>query len=364
MLNRNVGRLIELGGPVLLAVFLLWTTSYRRMSGGGGFAFHFPSPIKDFTTIFLSIFLEAIPFVLLGTLVSSCILVFVSEDRLQRFLPRQPLAAIFPAILLAVCFPICECAIIPVVKRLIQKGMPAHLGIIFLIVTPIVNPIVFLSTHLAFRMNPAMVYGRMGLAIGVAVAASLLVYYMVRDRSILKSAADKWVVDTHSEHAHHQHAHHEHTHHGPNHSKETSQLRLTAKLWSVLYHTTDEFFDVSKFVIFGALIASFAQVSLNRALLGSFADSILISTLLMMGLAFLLSICSEADAFVGASFSSLVPPGAIVAFLVFGAIFDIKNTMMLFSVFKASFVLFFMALITLLVLGGSVTFEQFIIHMR
>jgi uncharacterized membrane protein YraQ (UPF0718 family) len=344
MLHRNAARFIELGGPLLITVFLLWWTSRGSLNGISELTSHFPSSVKDFTTIFLSICLEAIPFVLLGVLVSSFILVFVSEDKIERILPKHPLAAIIPAVLLAAFFPICECAIIPVVKRLIQKGMPSHIGIIFLIVTPIVNPIVFLSTYLAFRMSPAVVYGRMGLAIGVAVIASLFIYYLFKGKAILKKGVQQEVHLVHQE----------------NHSSVHAQ----SKLWSVLYHATDEFFDVGKYVIFGALIAAFAQISLHRTIIGSFGDNIAASSLIMMGLAFLLSICSEADAFVGASFSSLFPPGAIVAFLVFGAIFDVKNTMMLFSVFRTRFVLLFMGLTTLLVVGGSIFFQHYIIHVR
>lgn len=344
---RNIARLFSIGKPaflMLMALILLWWTSLGSLSGQSGLDFHFPSSIKDFTTIYLSIFLEAIPFVLLGVLISSTILVFVSEDQLQRFLPKNPLVAIVPAIVVAALFPVCECAIIPVVKRLIHKGMPAHIGIIFLIVTPIVNPIVYLSTHLAFRLNPSMVYGRMGLAIALAFVASLFVYFVFNKTSIMKKSEALWRK--------------------PVHKETRNSENKPSKMWAVLNHATSEFFDVGKFVIFGAFIAAFAQVSLNRALLGSFAGNIFLSSLLMMGLAFILSICSEADAFIGSSFSSLMPPGAILAFLVFGAIFDVKNTMMMFSVFRTRFVLLFLGLVTSLVLGGSLLFQYYMLYIR
>lgn len=341
-MDSNQAKLLRMGGPVLIIlialVFLMWT-SFSSIENPGGISFQLPGEVKDFTTIFLSIFLETIPFILLGVFLSSAILVYVSEDKLQRLLPRNPLLAIFPAVLLAAFFPVCECAIIPVVKRLIQKGMAPHIGIVFLIVTPLVNPIVYLSTHLAFRLTPSMVYGRMGLAIVVAIIASLLVYFLFNRTTILKGSLEQWVKAS---------------------PQESEISGKTSKFQRMLYHATDEFFDVSKFVIFGALLAAFAQISLNRAFLGSFSDNIVVSSLLMMGLAFLLSICSEADAFIGSSFSSLFPPGAILAFLVFGAIFDVKNTMMMFSVFRAKFVLFFMGIIGLLVLGGSIFFQYYI----
>ncbi|MCD8502548.1 MAG: permease [Bacillaceae bacterium] len=87
--------------------------------------------IINFNTIFISIVIEAIPFILLGVFFSAIIQLYVSEDVIKKYLPRNPIAALLPAAVLGAIFPICECAIVPVVRRLVKKGMPLHVGVVF-----------------------------------------------------------------------------------------------------------------------------------------------------------------------------------------------------------------------------------------
>jgi uncharacterized membrane protein YraQ (UPF0718 family) len=333
-MNNHNSYLIEwigFGILAILSILLLWWTNPLETTGLFDSTFTIPSSFKNFTTIFLSIFFEAIPFILLGTLVSSLIQVYVSTETIHRLLPKHSILAIFPAIFFAALFPICECAIIPVVRRLIQKGMPAHIGIIFLIATPILNPVVALSTHLAFRMQPYMLYSRIGLASITAIGISLLVYKWSKTRPILKNIYKHAIVE---------------------HSNRN--------IWTALYHAIDEFFDVAKYVIMGALLAAMAQVTLDREMLGSLATNPWTASLVMMGTAFILSVCSEADAFVASSFSALFPFGSLTAFLVFGAIFDIKNMFLLLSTFHTKFVFFFMTCVICFVLIGSVILHYFV----
>ena len=113
-----------------------------------------PMSILHVNTIFLSIVLEALPFVFLGVFTSALIQTFVAEGSVRRFIPKNPVVAIVPAVLVSAIFPVCECAIIPVVRRLMKKGMPLHIGVIFIVGAPILNPIVFASTYYAFQFNP------------------------------------------------------------------------------------------------------------------------------------------------------------------------------------------------------------------
>jgi uncharacterized protein len=121
------------------------------------------------------------------------------------------------------------------------------------------------------------------------------------------------------------------------------------KIIGMLKHSIDELFSVGKFLILGAFVAAFIQTTVKTATLLDIGQGPITSNLVMMGLAYVLSLCSEADAFVAASFRSTFSTGSLVAFLVFGPMLDIKNTLMLLGTFKAKFVLYLMGYITILV---------------
>lgn len=98
--------------------------------------------MQAFKTILISILLEAIPFIVVGVLLSSLLQTFVSEQTIRRFIPKNPILGILFACLLGILFPMCECGMIPVVRRLILKGMPVYIAVVFIITGPIINPIV------------------------------------------------------------------------------------------------------------------------------------------------------------------------------------------------------------------------------
>jgi uncharacterized membrane protein YraQ (UPF0718 family) len=186
-----------------------------------------PNTVVNLNTIFLSILLEAFPFILLGVIASGLIQAFVSEQTIQRFMPKKGYQALVPATLLAALFPICECAIIPVVRRLIKKGMPLHIGVVFLIAAPILNPVVFLSTFYAFRTNLTVVYARIGLAFIIAVVVGAIIYYFYKNSDQLKWQKEELV--------------------GSQPNPNAAPVKLN-KWKQTLYHTTDEFFDTGKYL--------------------------------------------------------------------------------------------------------------------
>lgn len=317
---------IEIMGAVLLGLAVVWLTA---RSGDGLFS---PGRLElsgrwmDVKTLFLSIVLEAIPFVLLGVFFSAFIQTFVTEEQVRRWTPRNPLLELPFAGLLGFLFPVCECAVIPVVRRLIQKGMPVHVGIVFLLAGPIVNPVVLSSTFLAFQRQPDMALYRAAAGLIVALAAGVLVWLFVR-RNPLRLGVERQIL--------HEAAH-------------TEAIR--GKLSATLSHAVDEFFDMGKYLLFGALISALLQVFVSRDTLLSIGQTPLTSHLVMMGMAYLFSLCSEADAFIAASFANTFHAGSLLAFLVYGPMLDLKNTLMLFSTFRAGFVVKLLVTVTLLVL--------------
>lgn len=181
--------------------------------------------MQSFKILFISIILEAFPFILLGVLFSALLQVFVTDDMIRKFTPKNPIAGVLFGALLGLLFPLCECGMIPVVRRLIRKGMPAYIGIVYLLAGPIVNPIVYASTFTAFRTTPAMAYSRMGLAFAVSVVVGFLLYKFMHS-SPLKATA---VVN---------HAHHGHTH---SHEHDLNGKGFRGRVASILSHASDEF---------------------------------------------------------------------------------------------------------------------------
>ncbi|MCA1065037.1 permease [Rossellomorea sp. AcN35-11] len=292
------------------------------------------SSMVNLITIFLSILLEAVPFILIGVFASAIIQVFVSESMLQKIIPKRfPYLALFPAAVVGALLPVCECAIVPVARRLIAKGMPAHLAIVVMVTAPILNPIVFASTYYAFQNNMTIVFGRMGMALIAALIIGALLYKFYGKRNPLIQRG-------------HEHGHHHH--HSSN------------KLMQTIVHASDEFFDMGKFLIIGAFVAAGFQTYLNRELLVGIGTNEVLAPAVMMGFAYIISLCSEADAFVASSFGSLFSASSILAFLVYGPMIDFKNTLLMLAYFNKKFVLTFIGVVTMVVYICTLVFQLFV----
>ncbi|MBU9714749.1 permease [Evansella tamaricis] len=326
----------DLLGLVLLFIFLILFLMSDRLNDSEMIS-NLPNAWVNVNTIFLSIVIEAIPFILLGVFVSSLIQIYVSEETIQRFLPKSALMALVPAAMLGAILPLCECAIVPVVRRLIKKGMPLHVGVVFLVAAPILNPIVFASTYFAFRSEQTntILYSRMGLAFVLSIIIGAILYGIFKNSHQLRGENISL----------HVHGHH---HHHPGDGSST----FFSKIKDTMYHAVDEFFMMGKYLIIGAFIAAMFQTFLDRAVLTAIGQNDFSSTMVMMIFAYLLSLCSEADAFVASSFGSQFTDMSLVAFLVYGPMLDLKNTFMLFAFFKARFVIVFMITVTIIVFAS------------
>ncbi|MEI1420064.1 permease [Bacillus cabrialesii] len=285
------------------------------------------SSFLQLNSIFISILIEAIPFILIGVILSGIIQMFVSEEMITRIMPKNRFLAVLFGALAGVLFPACECGIIPITRRLLLKGVPLHAGVAFMLTAPIINPIVLFSTFIAFGNRWSVVFYRGGLALAVSVIIGIILSYQFKDNQLLKP----------DEPGHHHHHHH----------------TLLQKLGGTLRHAIDEFFSVGKYLIIGAFIAAAMQTYVKTSTLLAIGQNDVSSSLVMMGLAFVLSLCSEVDAFIASSFSSTFSLGSLIAFLVFGAMVDIKNLLMMLAAFKKRFVCLLITYIVVLVLAGS-----------
>ena len=325
-------------GSLLLMVFILVC---------GGFLFSQPNSIaiRTLSLIFVSIVLEALPFMLLGAFIGGLIEAFVSRDRLMALLPKQGWMTIFLCAGLGWILPICECAIVPVVRRLGRKGLPPGAAVAYLLGAPIANPIVLLSTAMAYQFNWSIALLRCGLGYAMAVSIGLFISWVFKGQSIFHQDMHQ---DEHQHH-HQQQQHGEgcscgHHHSEPSHS-------FSQKMTEALRHAGQDFVTVGHYLVIGAFVAALAQTYIDRNTLLGFTAYPVIAILLMIALAIGLNLCSEADAFIAASFRGLMPLPAQMAFMLTGPMFDLKLLLMYQGVFRKR---------TILVLSGVILISAFI----
>lgn len=300
------------------------------------------SPFTDFCYLFLSIILEGAPFILLGTIISGFIDAYLPAGLIDKWLPKnKPLAVILSGLLGAI-FPVCECAIVPVIRRLIKKGLPVSCAITYMLSAPIINPIVILSTMKAFstslgqfslrQTETAVAYGpgfmtssRLIIAFIVTVGVGLVVLKF-RSSSILKPGVlPKRTPSDDSKVASDESHDHSHDEGAPN------------KLVLAMRTTMRDFMETAMYFTIGVAITSVFKAYVTQDLILLFNQSEATGIGLMMVLAFVLSLCSTSDAFIAANFP--VPQSAKLAFLVFGPMMDVKLVFMYLTVFKSKFVI-------------------------
>lgn len=288
-----------------------------------------PHSVLQMGTIFLSIVIEALPFVMLGCIISGALQVFLTPERVKRLLPKNKLLSILVGSFLGFFFPSCECGIVPIVHQFVKKEVPTYTAFAFMITAPIINPIVLFSTYIAFGNSLKFVVWRVVGSLIVALVVGIWLAYIQKD-SILQQA-----IPTSCEHGIEE----------VSHNKES----FWHKCWSVLTHGIDEFFDTGRYLIFGSLLAAAMQTYLPTGAILQLGHTKLLAILVMLILAATLSLCSEADAFIGSSLLSLFGNGPVVGFLVFGPMVDIKNLLMMKRYFKTSFMVKFVGIVTVVV---------------
>jgi len=285
----------------------------------------------NFKVILLSIVIESFPFLLMSVIVSALLNNFVSENTIRNMIPKSNILSIIMACFLGILFPVCDCGMVPIVRRLILKGVPLPAAIAFMLAAPIVNPVVSAATAFAFQNNMYIVLLRLGTAFGVALCTGLLLNGFTRGRQ-LKSPSQ---IHSHGCCQHTLNSHH------PGHS-------LLHRWINTLRDASHEFFEMGKYLVMGAMLGSLSQIAIPREILLALGQDSSLSIGVMMVFAFFISVCSAADAFIAASFSSSFTLGSLVAFMVFGPMIDLKNILMLLHTFRTKFVCYLTLIIIML----------------
>jgi uncharacterized membrane protein YraQ (UPF0718 family) len=275
----------------------------------------------DFAVAFLSVLLEGVPFLLLGSLISGLVDAFVSPEKLAQVLPKNRTAAVLVSGLLGLAFPMCECGSVVVIRRFLRKGLPVGCAVTYMLGAPIVSPIVALSTFAAFRgQNPAeMTVLRLGLGLAIAILVGLLL-----DRMPSQSVLREGVLSPE-----------------PNQPPRPARTGLRVgtvpapvdspiptpvgtKFLRAVYSAATDFLDVAVFFVIGAGITAVLGTAVDRSLLAPLATTPLLAIFALMAAALALALCSTTDAFIAATSFPGFPMTAKLAFLVFGPMFDLK----------------------------------------
>jgi uncharacterized membrane protein YraQ (UPF0718 family) len=295
--------------------------------------------VQNFFLVFGSLLIEAIPFIFLGAFVSAAIEVFVPKTVFEK-LALLPKPLQLPAAGLAgAAFPVCECGSVPVARRLIVKGLMPSAAVTFMLAAPVLNPIVIASTAVAYRGRDIlwpMVLGRAGLGFLVAMAVG----YVVSDET------KEQLLRNRSRTVEHQHERSSRSHGSGSRTKATSFFG----------HLSGDFVFMARFLVIGAMVAAALQTFVPQSVIGGVAGMPVINILAMMGLAFLLSLCSESDAFVAASFVQF-GVGAQLAFLVFGPMVDTKLGILYGATFRQGFFRTVVIVVTTCTLVGCLWLE-------
>lgn len=303
-----------------------------------------PNSVLQASTIFVSIIIEAVPFVLFGCVITGFIQSFLNPAKVRKYLPKNKLLAILSGMLLGFFFPSCECGIVPVVKELIKKGVPSYVALTFMLTAPIINPVVLFSTYIAFNNNSYPVLLRVIGSMVVALVVGIWLAYFNK-LEVLKERLDQSVECTCKEV--------ECSNNQPLPiSNEVRQEKATffKKVMGALYHSIDEFFDTGRYLVIGAILAALMQTYLKTSVLYPLAANHFTAVVVMLGFAFILSLCSEADAFIGSSMANLFGLTPVIGFLVYGPMIDIKNLLMMSRHFNRKFMLQLIGIVTGVVL--------------
>ena len=271
-------------------------------------------------TNFIGIILQAIPFLLIGVLLSSFIQVYISKERMEQIFQRNIGAGMLLSIIMGFFLPVCDCTSIPVFKSIVKKGVPLSMAVTFMTVSPVINPVVLLSTYYAFQGDMDIVFTRALLGIVCAIIIGLS-FTIFTPNKILKEEGAM-----------------EYCNCGCEDFGGAMSLNKT-KFYLFIRHAQVEFFLVARYLMYGSLISIVLQMFDTDGLLGAGASSTLLQLLCMMGLSFLFSLCSSSDAIIAKSYASRVCASSMMGFLVFGPMMDLKNIFMLSSSFRHPFVL-------------------------
>ena len=260
--------------------------------------------VETWATIFISIAVQAMPFLVLGVLISGAIAAYVPPSFFARALPKNRALAVPVAGAAGLLLPGCECGSVPVAGGLLARGVTPAAAFTFLLSAPAINPIVLVATAVAFPGQPEVVLARFVASLATAIVIGLL---------WVRFGDERWLR-----------------------LKARPHVEGGTRLGTFFDTARHDFLHAGGFLVVGAILAATLNVVVPRELYNAIASDPVLSVVALSLLAVLLSICSEADAFVAASLTEFSPT-AKLAFMVVGPMVDLKLIALQAGTFGRSF---------------------------
>ncbi len=327
-------------------------------------------------TLFFSLLVEAMPFLLLGVLLSSSLLFSIREGQLIARLPKNPFLGAIVGSCIGFLFPVCECGNVPVARRLLLKGVSPAIAISFLLAAPTINPIVIWSTWVAFGDRPQLVIFRVIFSIAIATIVGCIFGTQSDARTLLQTSLAKQLRPVILNQSKAEKSVPSLLQSGtfilnngqslPMNSSISDALSPTAKSspwlfkWKPFFdNVIQEFRELGTMLIIGSAIAATIQIFVPRELIFNLGQDTVTSILAMMLLAVIVSICSTVDSFFALSFASTFTSSSLLAFLVFGPTIDLKSIGLMASIFKPKIIIYIFTIVAQLTFIFTFTYSYF-----
>ena len=304
-------------GAVVAGV-LVGMAALRLMSAQTG-QWSLPDRLQDWITLSLSVMIEALPFVMLGICIAIIVRVWLPAERLLTYLPQQPLLRRACLSLLGIALPVCECGNVPLARGLLAKGLTPSESLVFLLAAPVLNPVTIITTQQAFAGDMTILWARV---FGGFAIANLVGWVYAR-RPAEELLTNTFVASCQADHV--------------QQSKRVASLAIFRREVQAMLPA----------LVVGAGLAGLVQVLVSREVLVSLGSQPVWSVIAMVALAFIVSICSNVDAFFALAFRQTFMTGALVSFLTFGPMIDIKMLSLLRTTYRPSVLLQVSALVGL-----------------
>lgn len=328
--------------------------------------------LHDAFTLFLSLLVEAMPFLLLGVALSSSLLFLISEKQLIAKLPKNPVLGSLVGSCIGFLFPVCECGNVPVARRLLLSRVPPSVAISFLLAAPTINPIVIWSTWIAFGDRPNIVIFRVLFSSAIATIVGCVFSIQPDSRSLLQTSFAKRLqpiavpqpdnISPLLQSGTFLLGEGKSIRFDDSLSVETkpAMVKNLQSKWQLFFsNLLAEFSELGGMLVFGSAIAATIQVFVPREIILSLGQDTITSILAMMLLAAVVSICSTVDSFFALSFAATFTSGSLLAFLVFGPTIDIKSVGLMASIFKPKIIVYIFTLVAQLTFIFTLAYSYF-----
>lgn len=284
-------------------------------------------PVNTIIMGVAGLLLQAVPFTLIGVLVSAAVETWITADFIEKHAPKSIANGFLAAILAGVCVPVCDCVVVPTFSSLVARKLPLPCAVTFLCAVPVVNPVSIWATWYAFADVPAVAVTRLALGVGVAllVGISFVIFpvksQVLREKFFIKSCGstcDSCDFDNND---------------GP-------LISFKDHLKIYAHHVYADFMRLMPIILFGTTVASIIRVWLGADPASKInTTTVFVAIPAMMLIAYASSLCSSSDAVIARSLAASLPMSSVIVFLLFGPMLDIKNTLMLIEDFKGKFVI-------------------------